>query len=150
MNDIITVGNKILETNKHKITTIQIKDAFLETGGNVVLSAKRLGVTSATIYSRLHKSKELRVALEEARETQLDEADYQLQQAVKMGAPWAIQFTLRTLGRKRGYSEALTVTQERGQSEKNKISFKKWSTEDKDRAEKILKEWNDCTVITAL
>lgn len=134
---------EIIKTEKQKVTDKQLKDAFEETGGNVVLSAKRLGVTAQGIYRRLHKSASLRLALEESRENQLDEADFQLQQAVKLGAPWAIQFTLRTLGRKRGYSEALTVTQEGGRSEKNLPNFKEWSFEDKNRAEELLTEFND-------
>ncbi len=47
--------------------------------------------------------------MEESREFQLDEADFQLQNAVKNGEPWAVQFTLRTLGRDRGYGEGLIV-----------------------------------------
>lgn len=84
----------------------------MECGGRVAVAARRLGLSRSCLHDRIAKSEALKRTLELAREELLDEAEDALRTLIKAGDIQAVIFTLRTLGKKRGYviNEAPAVT----------------------------------------
>lgn len=83
-------------------TNLQIIAALRE-HLTVSSAADALGISRATIYARRRTCEEVAEAILEAREMLVDKAEKGLEQLVEEGDFRAIQFTLRTLGRDRGY-----------------------------------------------
>lgn len=81
--------------------------------GKVHLAAEKLGCSPVTIYKRMKAVPSIRQVVLDARERLVDKAEVQLEQALgskdRQADPWAIQFTLKTLGKKRGYTEKQEV-----------------------------------------
>jgi hypothetical protein len=91
--------------------TVEEVMEMLETcGGNISFTARKLGIARRTLYYRIQKSPTLKAALEDARETALDNAESALQSAVLAKEAWAVCFTLKTIGKGRGYVERNEVT----------------------------------------
>lgn len=88
-----------------KPRTKMILDALTRTGGNVSATAQVLGVTRRSVYMWMAKDPKLREAQEDAKESLIDMAENKLFQAVKNGDMTAIIFTLKTIGKERGYME---------------------------------------------
>jgi len=91
--------------DKPHFTAQQMIAALQETKGMAYLAAKRLGCTHDTVHRYCRKYPSVQAAKEAARGDMVDEAELRLWAAVQAGQPWAIAFTLRTLGRHRGYVE---------------------------------------------
>jgi len=87
-----------------------IADLITKKRGNVSAVARSLKNARKTIYQKINNSEYLKSALQDARETTLDNAEDKLGLAIKKGAPWAICFTLKTLGKSRGYVERIEQT----------------------------------------
>jgi GTP cyclohydrolase II len=95
-----------------EVTTKKEEDIatmILKYNGNLSAVARSLKIARKTVYARIQKSDLLKDAVEDARETILDEAEDALGAAIKKGEPWAVCFTLKTLGKKRGYIEKSEV-----------------------------------------
>lgn len=90
---------------KPQLTTANIANALERTAGNVYLAAKALGVARSALYKKINESEELQQALADAREAIVDIAETSLRQQVVEGNITAVIFTLKTLGRQRGYIE---------------------------------------------
>jgi hypothetical protein len=90
-------------------TLAEIRAALETYHGCVYLAAESLGIWPSAIYARIAKSPELRQLqdLHDGRRT--DAAELKLEQAIRNGEPWAIQFQLKTKGRNRGYVERQEV-----------------------------------------
>lgn len=88
-----------------RITNAKIIDALRETHGNFMLSAKKLGCSRVMIWSRVKKSEELQKVVEDEREGMVDIAEGALYSSLLNQDPWAVQFTLKTRGKDRGYVE---------------------------------------------
>ena len=73
--------------------------------GNVSHAAKMLGLDRSGLHYRINRSQMLAQLIIDARETIVDAAENSLHAAVIRQEPWATCFTLKTLGRKRGYVE---------------------------------------------
>jgi hypothetical protein len=73
--------------------------------GNITLAAKEIGCSRPSLSILAGKDPGLKEILDDSRDSICDHAESALNRAVVKGEPWAIQFTLRTLGRKRGYDE---------------------------------------------
>jgi hypothetical protein len=73
--------------------------------GMVYLAAKDLGISAKSIYGYRDKYPEVATAIEENRGQHIDKAENELKKAIERGEGWAICFTLKTLGRSRGYVE---------------------------------------------
>ena len=58
-----------------------------------------------TLYKYIRAHKTVQNALEEARETMIDNAESALYSAVLNGEAWAVCFFLKTQGKRRGYVE---------------------------------------------
>ncbi len=74
--------------------------------GNLASVARKFGVSRQAVHTFV-KVKGLADAVEEARETMLDDAETSLHDAVLRGEGWAVCFYLKTQGKKRGYTEKL-------------------------------------------
>lgn len=88
-----------------KLKAKDIEMALRKTHGNYQLSAQMLKCSREAIRKRVQKSKTLQAIAKEEREGVVDVAESALQRAVLNGEGWAVQFTLRNLGRGRGYFE---------------------------------------------
>jgi hypothetical protein len=88
-----------------KRTDAQMVKAIRDARGLVAVAARKLQIDRQTIYNRMQKSDAVKDAVAEAREFVLDVAEAKLMQAVENGEPYAICFTLKCLGKDRGYVE---------------------------------------------
>lgn len=83
----------------------EIIDALKLKRGLIYLAAEYLGCTTSTIRTRIREQPYLRAVLEEARGKLVDTAEEKLAEAVEKSEPWAVQMTLKTIGKDRGYVE---------------------------------------------
>ncbi|NJL06350.1 MAG: hypothetical protein HC911_15875 [Chloroflexaceae bacterium] len=90
---------------KQPVTKTAIIDMLRETHGNVHQAANRLGVHRNTIHKRLAADPELREVAKTERDQLVDLAEGKLADLIEQGNIAAIIFTLKTLGRSRGWSE---------------------------------------------
>ncbi len=91
-------------------STPSIIEALKKTHGMIYLAAEDLGCAAITIYRRAEKVAAVRETIDSYRGKLVDKAELKLEQAVLNGEPWAIQITLRTIGKHRGYVERQEVT----------------------------------------
>jgi hypothetical protein len=73
----------------------------------VYLAADKLNCHPDTIYKRARKEKPIADAIEHARGKMLDVAESALKCATLNGEAWAVCFTLKTIGKHRGYVERI-------------------------------------------
>lgn len=92
------------------LTDSQIEEALLEHNGKIHLTAKALGYSGSWLGVRIRKSEHLFDLWKNLREERLDRAENVLEEAEKAGDLKAIFFTLRTIGKDRGYVERQEVT----------------------------------------
>jgi hypothetical protein len=90
---------------KHRVTDAEIIKALEETRGNITAAARVLQVDRPHLHIRIHKYPNLKAKLDEQREVRVDYAESALDIGIKNGEAWAVLWTLRTLGRARGYVE---------------------------------------------
>jgi len=91
-------------------STASIIEALEKTHGMIYLAAESLGCAPITIYRRAEKVAAVRDTIDSYRGKLVDKAELKLEQAVLNGEPWAIQMTLKTIGKHRGYVERQEVT----------------------------------------
>lgn len=103
--------------------TEDIIKALDKTHGMVYLAAEELGCSAVTIYRRAAKNKKVQEAIDKHRGRFLDKAELKLEQAMMNGEPWAIQFSLRTLGKHRGYVERQEITGADGSAQKIEVEY---------------------------
>lgn len=84
---------------------VEYETAIREAQGLVTAAARRLGVSVRTFHRAIERYSSVRIALEEARERQLDLTEAKLFQQINEGNMTAIIFYLKTQGKKRGYIE---------------------------------------------
>ena len=90
--------------------TAEIVEALKATGGLVYMAARKLGCDPSTINIRAKKSPEIQSAIDNARGDMLDMAEHELKKAVRGGDMTAVIFTLKTIGKHRGYVERVEQT----------------------------------------
>jgi len=95
---------------KEKYTTNQIIEALREKHGNLSAASRFLGCSRDTIARYIKTYPTVKSVADEERETLIDFAENQLFQQVKDGNITAIIFTLKTIGKSRGYVERQEVT----------------------------------------
>lgn len=83
----------------------QIADALRSTYGCVVAAARLLGVTARALYYRFEQNPDLKDVVHEAKEYLCDHAQLKLAELISQGNTAAVIFTLKTLGRERGFDE---------------------------------------------
>lgn len=94
------------------LTVGKVERALKATFGNISLAAKNLGVSRQAVYDKCEQYPRLRLCLADARESMVDNAESALGLAVNNGQPWAVSFTLKTIGKNRGYIEKTEVKNE--------------------------------------
>src|SRR3954462_8222218 len=85
------------------VTEAQVVFALTEARGNVSKAAQRLGLSRSTVHSWVRKSEAARAALDDARETAVDDIEDVLYSKAKKGEGWATMFFLQGRGRSRGF-----------------------------------------------
>lgn len=73
--------------------------------GMVYLAARLLGCCPQTVYNYAERHPSVKEAIATQQGERLDEAELALITAVRKGEAWAVCFTLKTLGKKRGFIE---------------------------------------------
>jgi predicted transcriptional regulator len=97
---------------KHSLE--QVLEA-IEKGITRTGTAKVLGCTPETVYNYAKRWKTVNDALHSKRRELVDLAEMGLRGAVLAREPWAVTFTLRTLGKDEGYTERHEVTGKDGE-----------------------------------
>lgn len=87
------------------LTVEQIVNALEKKAGNITEAANALKVTRQALYKRISEDETLQEALVAAREALVDMAESEARKQIKRGNTAIIIFTLKTLGRNRGYVE---------------------------------------------
>ena len=95
---------------KEKYTAAQIIEALREKHGNLSAASRYLNCSRDTIRRYIDLYPTVKAVADEERETLIDFAENQLFQQVKDGNITAIIFTLKTIGKHRGYVERQEVT----------------------------------------
>ena len=93
-----------------KYTTAKMIEALREKHGNLSAAARYLNCSRNTISRYIEQYPTVKAVADEERETLIDFAENQLFQQVKEGNITAIIFTLKTIGKSRGYAERQEVT----------------------------------------
>ena len=101
--------------DKQRYTAEQVVKALDETRGAKWLAAEKLGCTEETIRNYERRYAAVRQAATKYRGRRVDVAELKLDQAIMNGEQWAVLFTLRTLGKDRGYVERQEVTGKDGE-----------------------------------
>ena len=102
--------------------TVDIIAALEKTHGMIYLAAKELACSPHTIYRRAEKEKKVQDIINSYRGQLIDKAELKLEQAVMNGEPWAVQFSLRTIGKQRGYVERQELSGPEGGSVKINVT----------------------------
>lgn len=92
------------------LTNAQIEHALKAKAGNIAAAARELGVSRSTVYRRIDAAPTLKQLVTDTREELIDIAESALRREVIDGNITAIIFTLKTLGKQRGYVERSEVT----------------------------------------
>ncbi len=92
------------------ITTEAIAEALKTTDGGVYLAAERLRCNPGTIYDRIKADPTLAELKNNLRGKLVDIAETSLKRGVLAGEGWAVCFTLKTIGKDRGYVERSEIT----------------------------------------
>lgn len=90
---------------KNKYTVEQVIDAIRESKGILTVAARKLDCSRSTLQRYVSNYPTVTQAVNDERESLLDFAENQLFQQVKDGNITAIIFTLKTIGKSRGYVE---------------------------------------------
>jgi hypothetical protein len=88
-----------------RLNTTAVAEALRKTHGNYRLAAMRLRCSRMGLYRVVAKNPDLQEIIQQERDGVVDVAESKLGEAVERGEAWAIMFTLKTIGKYRGYSE---------------------------------------------
>lgn len=114
--------------------------------GNIAAVARSFGVSRMTIHRYMNEHPTIRAALDDARESMLDNAESVLYKKVLEGSTPELIFFLKTQGRNRGYVERSEVTGKDGgpiESKELGIDASKFSTEQLRQIAEILESVQD-------
>lgn len=78
--------------------------------GKVYIAAKAIGCSSKVLYDYINRHPHLKEVVDDARSIIVDKAELALESAITSKQGWAVCFTLKTLGKERGYVERSEVT----------------------------------------
>ena len=93
-----------------KLTKDGVTEALKKTNANISLAAKSLGVNRSSLYRFIERSPDLKELITDERESLVDIAESALKSAVVAKEAWAVCFTLKTIGKHRGYVERVEQT----------------------------------------
>lgn len=86
-----------------KITAEMIKQALIKTRGNVSRASDLIGCCRHTLHLRINDDPSIKQVLDNCRERFLDDAEDVLQNKALSGDTTTLLFSLKTLGKSRGY-----------------------------------------------
>lgn len=92
------------------LTIEQITHALRQKAGNITEAAKALKVTRQALHKRIGEDEALQAVVVDAREAMVDVAESEALKQIKRGNTAMIIFTLKTLGKNRGYVERQEIT----------------------------------------
>lgn len=95
---------------QHIVSLAQVEAALRNSGGLIATAARALGVSRQAIQQKTKKYPHLRAIVDDERELHVDLAESALKVALRGGEAWAVCFTLKTIGRQRGYVERQELT----------------------------------------
>lgn len=98
------------DTIKMALTTEQIAAALKKKRGNISEAATALKVTRQTLHLHIKNDESLKDLVISAREELVDMAESEAAKQIGLGNTAIIIFTLKTLGKDRGYVERQEVT----------------------------------------
>jgi hypothetical protein len=93
-----------------RYTQAQVAEAITRASGFVSVAARSLGCSSDTVENYIKRSPVVAEAKRAARELMLDMAESALAKKVQDGDTQAIMFTLKTIGKQRGFVERVETT----------------------------------------
>jgi hypothetical protein len=91
--------------SKRRIPESEIAAALEKHFGNVSHVAKMFGINRSSLSTRIKKSERLTEVVKQARETMVDAGESALYKGILEGNMTAVIFTLKCLGKDRGYIE---------------------------------------------
>ena len=94
----------------HRYSATQVAEALTQAKGMVSVAAQLLRCSADTVQSYCKKFPTCERVKQTARTEILDEAELRLWKAIQRDEAWAISFTLKTIGRSRGYGERLDLS----------------------------------------
>lgn len=100
---------KVARKTPKKVTDNQIKEALRATRGLQSLAAEKLDITQGSLSSRISSNPDLLRFREECLERRLDMAENSLSELIEEKNLGAICFLLKTLGKRRGYTESQEI-----------------------------------------
>lgn len=95
--------------NRIRFKNEQIEKALRASAGKASIAAQKLGCSASLVWDRMARFPKLREVAEEERESIVDLAELKLKQAVMKGEAWAVCFTLKCLGKSRGWVERTQI-----------------------------------------
>lgn len=98
-------------SNNIKIDKEALKQAIKRYKGNVSEIAESLSVSRQTVYNHLKEDEDMWSLLTDARENIIDFAESKLLKLIEQENAQVIMFTLKTLGKNRGYVEKSEIDQ---------------------------------------
>lgn len=98
-------------SNNIKIDKEALKEAIKRYKGNVSEIAESLSVSRQTVYNYLKEDEDMWSLLTDARENIIDFAESKLLKLIEQENAQVIMFTLKTLGKNRGYVEKSEIDQ---------------------------------------
>lgn len=107
-----------------RLTAEEVIAAIQECKGNVSSAAKKLGHSRYTIYKFMQSHPSVKAALDEARESMIDNVESVLYSKALAGEAWAVCFFLKTQAKGRGYIERSEITGRDGQAIETKGEVK--------------------------
>lgn len=87
----------------------RVASVLQETHGNASAAARILGCHPQTVRAYCRRYPEVQAARDEGEERMLDSAESSLLKCIERGDGWAVCFSLKTKGSKRGYIEKQQV-----------------------------------------
>ena len=88
-----------------RLTAPTLLEQIKRLQGNISAIARAFGVDRSAVIKYIKKRPELETALKDCREALVDNAESALGVSVAAREPWAVCFTLKCLGKDRGYVE---------------------------------------------
>ena len=93
-----------------KLVKKTVIEALKKTNANISIAAKALGVDRSSLYDFINKHSDIKQLVTDERESLVDVAESALKSAVVAKEAWAVCFTLKTIGKHRGYVERVEQT----------------------------------------
>lgn len=96
--------------NGNGLTAKEVIEAIREKRGNLTSVARDLKCSRMTVYRFMEKHQTVKDALEESRESMIDNVESKLYSKALEGEGWAVCFFLKTQGKHRGYTERQEIS----------------------------------------